>query len=103
MNKPPYFTRNIDGKSFKVVLPRRPAFALAAAALVLFSPLSFAVGECKGQAQDACNSDNSCSWINSYTTKNGKSINAYCRNKSKPGNSKAVPESSTKAKPDNKG
>lgn len=99
MKLSPFFS----GKPFNTVIARNPLLILATAGLLSFSPLSFAAGACKGQAQAACASDNSCSWINSYTTKKGNTINAYCRNKSKPGKSSVVPDSNAKAGPDKQG
>ena len=59
----------------------------SAAVLVLAGSLSFssamAAGACKELKKDACMSSSSCSWINSYTTKKGNTIKAYCRNKPK--------------------
>ena len=82
---------------------RKTVLVLAATGLISFSQLSSAAGACKGLQQDACSSENSCSWIKSYTTKNGKTISAYCRNKSKPGSKKSVPDSSSAAKSDKQG
>ena len=86
--------------SFNTVFSGKPLLVLATAGLLSFSPLSLAAGACKGQAQDACSSDNSCSWVKSYTTKKGNTINSYCRNKSKPGKNSVNTGSSAKAKPD---
>ena len=82
---------------------RKPVLLLALAGLLSVSQVSFAASACKGMQQDACSSNNSCSWINSYTTKKGKTINAYCRNKSKSNKSKAVPDSSSAGKTDKPG
>jgi hypothetical protein len=82
---------------------RKTVLVLAATGLISISQLSLAAGTCKGLQQDACSSENSCSWIKSYTTKNGKTISAYCRNKSKPGSKKSVPDSSSAGKSDKQG
>jgi len=82
---------------------RKTVLVLAATGLISISQLSSAAGTCKGLQQDACSSDNSCSWVKSYSTKSGKTIKAYCRNKSKPGSKKAVPDSSSAGKGDKKG
>ncbi len=82
---------------------RKTVLVLAATGLISISQLSSAAGTCKGLQQDACGGDNSCSWIKSYTTKKGKTINAYCRNKSKPGSKKTLPDSSSTPKGDKKG
>jgi len=82
---------------------RKAVLIFAATGLISISQLSSAAGTCKGLQQDACSSDNSCSWVKSYSTKSGKTIKAYCRNKSKPGSKKAVPDSSSATKSDKEG
>jgi len=82
---------------------RKPVSFLLIAGLLCFSQLSSAAGDCKGMQQDACSSDISCSWINSYTTKKGNTIKAYCRNKSKSSNSTDVPDNSTADRNDKQG
>ncbi|MFW2440007.1 MAG: hypothetical protein ACN4GR_11605 [Arenicellales bacterium] len=82
---------------------RKSVLLLAATGLLSISQFSFAAATCKGMQQDACSSENSCSWVNSYTTKTGKKINAYCRNKSNPGAKKSVPDSSSAGKSDKQG
>lgn len=82
---------------------RKPVSFLLIAGLFCFSQLSSAAGDCKGMQQDACSSDISCSWINSYTTKKGNAIKAYCRNKSKSSNSTDVPDNSTADRNDKQG
>ena len=104
MKLSPFFsdsTRNTP--SFNKSIVRQSAVMLVAAGLLSFNSLSFAAGACKGLEKDVCSSDNSCSWINSYTTKKGKTIKAYCRNKSKSNKSKAVPDSSSAGKTDKQG
>lgn len=34
---------------------------------------------CKGLEKMACGSKSSCTWVDSYTRKDGKKVNAYCR------------------------
>jgi len=82
---------------------RNTALVLAATGLISISQLSSAAGACKGLQKDVCSSETSCSWIKSYTTKSGKTISAYCRNKSKPGSKKSVPDSSSAGKSDKQG
>ena len=82
---------------------RNVVLLLSTSAIMLFSPLSFAGSACKGLEQKACNSEQSCSWINSYQTKKGKTINAYCRNKPKQKTGKTVPSKGTTAMPDKQG
>jgi len=43
---------------------------------------AYAGSLCKGLDVKACGAQAGCSWVNSYKTKKGKSINAYCRKKS---------------------
>lgn len=82
---------------------RKSVLLLTITGLFSLSPLSFAAASCKGLQQDACKSNSSCSWINSYTTKKGNTINAYCRNKPKPSSSKAVPNSNRADQADRQG
>ncbi len=82
---------------------RKSLLILSTTAMLSISQFSFAAGSCKGMQQDACSGDSSCSWINSYTTKMGKTINAYCRNKPKASSNKAVPDSSKVNKSDKQG
>ena len=99
MKLPPFFS----GNSCNTQLVRKSVLVLATAGLLSFSQFSSAAGACKGMQQDACSSDTSCSWIHSYTTKKGKTIKAYCRNKPKSDKSKAVPDSSSAGKSDKPG
>ena len=94
---------NIPSLVLKTSVIRNSALALAATGLISISQFSFAAATCKGMQQDACSSDNSCSWINSYTTKKGKTIKAYCRNKPKSSKSTDVPDSSKVEKSDKQG
>ena len=104
MKLSPVFSGNIrNTPSLNTSIVRQSTVMLVAAGLLSFNSLSFAAGACKGLEKDVCSSDNSCSWINSYTTKKGKTIKAYCRNKSKPSKSKAVPDSSSAGKADKQG
>jgi len=64
---------------------------------------------CKGQEMQACNQSNSCTWINSYKRKDGKTIKSYCRNstknkskKSKDNIKKQAPAKAIKAQQTNK-
>ena len=55
---------------------------LAAAFTVLpLSQSASAASQCKGLEIKACGAESGFSWINSYKTKKGKTINAYCRTK----------------------
>ncbi len=56
-------------------------FILGASAISL-SP-SFAASACKGLEQSECVESTSCGWVNSYTRKDGRTVNAFCRTKAK--------------------
>ncbi len=47
--------------------------------LGLASAPAFSASACKGLDEASCKQNASCSWISSYTTKNGNTISAYCR------------------------
>jgi hypothetical protein len=81
----------------------KSVFFLSMMGLLSVTPLSYAAESCKGLQQDACKSNNSCSWINSYTTKKGNTINAYCRNKPKSSSSNTAPGSNTSDQSDRQG
>ena len=55
-----------------------------AISLVMFNVSALAASQCKGMNQKACG------WIDSYKTKTGKTVAAYCR--AKPAKSKAAVE-----------
>jgi hypothetical protein len=61
--------------------------------LPLSNPAS-AASMCSGLEIKACGVESSCSWINSYKTKKGKTINAYCRTKPGKKSSKTAPVTS---------
>ena len=61
------------------------------AALLASSAPAFA-SECKGLEQPRCESNESCSWVDSYQRKDGIKVAGHCRVKS--GKKKAVPSSS---------
>ena len=63
---------------------RNHAAALMFVATIAALPVSqsvMAASQCKGLELKACDASASCSWINSYQTKKGKTISAYCRTK----------------------
>ncbi|WP_319548427.1 hypothetical protein [Desulfogranum marinum] len=55
--------------------------ALAISVSLVFSSSLFAA-TCKGQSRSKCESSSDCSWVKSYKTKAGKTVDAYCRAKS---------------------
>ncbi len=40
-----------------------------------------AASSCKGLSKSACGRNAACSWVNSYTTKKGATVEGYCRAK----------------------
>ena len=59
------------------------SIVLAITGTLAMSQASHAGSSCKEMQKEACMSSASCSWIESYTTKKGNTIKAYCRNKPK--------------------
>ncbi|PID75069.1 MAG: chromosome partitioning protein ParB [Deltaproteobacteria bacterium] len=47
---------------------------------LVFSSTAMAV-ECKGLSKAKCEKADDCSWVNSYKTKTGSTVEAYCRSK----------------------
>jgi len=72
----------------------------SSAVLVLFLGLilntaAFGASSCKGLTKTKCSGKSSCSWVDSYKTKNGTRVKGYCR--AKPGKG-AGTNSGSKAK-----
>jgi hypothetical protein len=42
-----------------------------------------AASQCKGLDTKACGANASCGWVQSYERKDGRTVNAFCRTKSK--------------------
>jgi hypothetical protein len=72
---------------------RRPA-ATIVLAIAAVTSLNVSAA-CKGQAENACVADASCTWVASYVRKDGAAVNGYCR--SKGGNSAAAAGAKTAA------
>ena len=100
--KKTYLNTTTSRSAVKLSL-RSAVLLLGTSTMIAFSPHTFAGNACKGLQQDACNSEQSCSWINSYQTKKGKTINAYCRNKPKQKTGKTAPSKGTADMPDKQG
>lgn len=49
------------------------------ASLLVAAPMAGAASQCKSLSQDACAANASCTWVDSYTRKDGREIQAYCR------------------------
>lgn len=50
---------------------------------ILIAGSANAASQCKGLEKPACETNDRCSWVRSYTTKKGTTVSAFCR--SKPG------------------
>ncbi len=46
--------------------------------------VSTLAADCKGQNQAQCGSLQSCSWVDTYKRKDGRTVNGFCRTKGKP-------------------
>jgi hypothetical protein len=55
------------------------AFIAATALMAMQGPASAA--ECKGLEKSKCESNGSCTWVDSYQRKDGAKVDGYCRNK----------------------
>jgi hypothetical protein len=66
--------------------------------LLLALPLSNAnaAKECKGLSKKQCGSNDHCSWVASYKTKSGKTVDSYCRNKPKKSSKSDTSKNKTK-------
>lgn len=42
-----------------------------------------AASQCKGLDSDSCAAEESCGWVESYTRKDGRVVNSFCRTSSK--------------------
>jgi hypothetical protein len=58
------------------------SMAALAASLCMAQLPAAQAAECKGMSDKKCNAADSCSWVKTYTTKAGKTVQGYCRNKS---------------------
>ena len=65
--------------------------------LVLASSPVQAVSACKGLDTKACGTATSCSWVNGYERKDGRSVSSFCRAKSSAKSSAKVAEPATKS------
>jgi hypothetical protein len=70
------------------------SFALASS----ISATANAASQCKGMEASACQQNQDCTWISSYTTKHGNTVSAYCRAAS--GKAKKAVESKQQKKSD---
>ncbi len=64
-------------KMFRLV----SAWAVALLVALFLSGGTASAAACKGLSKSACGKNPSCSWVNSYRTKKGVTVEGYCRNK----------------------
>ena len=48
-------------------------------AISLSAPIAGAASHCKGIGESACASDTSCTWVQSYTRKDGRQVKSHCK------------------------
>ena len=49
------------------------------ACLLLSASLAGAASQCKGMPENACASDAACTWVASYTRKDGRTVSGHCK------------------------
>lgn len=84
----------INGKK---IFPIVAAIAAAVVMVSVHTGTAMAQSSCKGIAKGKCESSASCSWVNSYKTKSGTTVNAYCRANGSKGAAKTSDKSKAKA------
>ncbi|MEH6445146.1 MAG: hypothetical protein V7784_14725 [Oceanospirillaceae bacterium] len=70
--------------------------------LFAFSTTTYAASSCKGQSQSACDTNDSCSWINAHKRKDGNKVKAYCRTKPQKKSATSTKKTGDKLKKDTK-
>lgn len=60
----------------------RPFARVAIGAALLCATGLAAANQCRGVAENACAADSACTWVGSYTRKDGLTVNGYCRQRS---------------------
>ena len=60
---------------------RTSATAAIAASLLMLLQTPISAAECKGMEKNQCESNGSCTWVDSYQRKDGIKVDGYCRNK----------------------
>jgi hypothetical protein len=63
----------IPSRIFRVALLAGVTSTLAISSTVL------AASQCKGLAESACTTDDSCRWIGAYERSDGRQVSAHCR------------------------
>lgn len=67
------------------------AVATLVAALTVGTDVSADSSPCKGLAEDACRSQDRCSWVKPYKTTKGRDVSAFCRKKPERNKSSSAP------------
>jgi len=67
------------------------------ASIISLSAIAFNLqaSECKGLENESCIANNACGWVEAYTRKDGREVNAFCRTSTK-GKTKAQTNSPDK-------
>jgi len=60
---------------------RKSAVALIAATALMAMQGPASAADCKGMEKSKCESNGSCTWVDSYKRKDGATVNGYCRSK----------------------
>lgn len=60
---------------------RDSAVAAIAATALMILPGPAAAADCKGMEKNRCESNGSCTWVDSYKRKDGVKVEGYCRSK----------------------
>jgi spermidine/putrescine-binding protein len=65
---------------------------IAATSLLLANPAT-AASQCKGLSSSSCSANSGCSWVDSFTRKDGVKVKAHCRTKPKKSGSSSKSDS----------
>ena len=65
-------------------------------ALALSSGPANAASQCKGLKNNACSAEASCTWVEGYERKDGRTVNSFCRAKAKAKAPKKTTDKTTK-------
>ena len=60
---------------------KHSAAAAVAATILLVHQAPVSAADCKGLEKNQCDSNGSCTWVDSYTRKDGVKVDGYCRKK----------------------
>ena len=74
-----------------------PALCLLLAALLGVGNVS-AASACRGMQQDACAAKQACLWVDGYVRKDGRSVSAHCKTRSRAGSASRIGSAAAPAK-----